>query len=82
MTVTATGLSPEEGQHGRAGGVDVELRGHSAHSLAAELAPFGGAIEVFTPDAVRQRMAEIGGELVDRYGAPPALSEPSARPRR
>lgn len=64
------------------GRVDVELRGHSAHSLAAELAPFGGAIEVFTPDTVRQRLAEIGGELVDRYGAPPALSEPSARSRR
>ena len=50
------------------GRIDIELRGHHASSLAAELASFGATVEVFDPESVRRRMAEIGQELVDRYG--------------
>jgi predicted DNA-binding transcriptional regulator YafY len=46
------------------GRVEVALRGHSVESLAAELAGFGGRLEVLEPPELRARLAEIGAELV------------------
>ncbi|HUP76156.1 MAG TPA: YafY family protein [Acidimicrobiales bacterium] len=54
------------------GRVELELRGHHPRSLAAELAGFGGAIEVLEPDELRQQLASIGRQLLDRYGDAPA----------
>src|SRR3954447_4638435 len=41
------------GPPGNDGRVDVELRGHHAHSLAAELAGFGAGVEILDPPEVR-----------------------------
>ena len=51
------------------GRADVEIRGWSARALAAELAGFGGAVEVLRPTEVREELARIAAELTDRYGA-------------
>lgn len=51
------------------GRVDVEVRSWSAHALARELASFGRWVEVLDPPEARQQLAEIGAELVERYGA-------------
>ncbi len=48
----------------------VEVGGVSAEWMTAELAPFGGYIEVRSPDEVRQRLAKLGAELVERHGTP------------
>ena len=56
------------GPAGDDGRVELELRGHNARSLAAEIAGFGSAIEVLEPEELRQQLAIIGGQLVDRYG--------------
>jgi len=50
------------------GRVPVEVRGHHVYSLAGELAGLGDHVEVVGPPEVRARLAEIGAELVDRYG--------------
>ncbi len=55
------------------GRADVEIRGWSARTLAAELAGFGRAVEVLRPTEVREELARIAAELTDRYG--PALRE-------
>ena len=55
------------GPAGDDGRVEIELRGHSAYSLAAEIARFGGALEVIEPVEVRERLAEIGAELSEMY---------------
>jgi predicted DNA-binding transcriptional regulator YafY len=47
--------------------VEVELRGHSTQSLAAELAGFGAGVEVIDPPEVRTELARIGAELVAGY---------------
>lgn len=52
------------GPHGR---IEVEVRGHSPRSLAAELAGFGAAIEVLHPAEVREELAGIARELADLY---------------
>jgi predicted DNA-binding transcriptional regulator YafY len=49
------------------GRVELELRGHHPRSLAAELAGFGGLIEVLEPEELRRQLAEIGAELAARY---------------
>jgi len=58
------------GPAGVDGRVELELRGHHVHSLAAEIAGFGGAIEVLEPVELRERLAVLGTELVQRYGHP------------
>jgi predicted DNA-binding transcriptional regulator YafY len=50
------------------GRIEVEVRGHGLRALAGELAGFGAALEITAPDELRQRLAEIGRELVGRYG--------------
>ncbi|MEO5678694.1 MAG: transcriptional regulator [Acidimicrobiales bacterium] len=55
------------------GRVEIELRGHSARSLAAELAGFGGRLEVVEPPEVRQELAALATELAVLYGPPPPL---------
>jgi predicted DNA-binding transcriptional regulator YafY len=54
------------------GRVDVEIRSWSAHTVAGELAGFGRWVEVLHPTEVREELARVGSELVDRYGPPPA----------
>lgn len=49
------------------GRVTVELRGHSARSLAAEIAGFGAAMKVVDPPEVRQALAAVGRSLVELY---------------
>jgi predicted DNA-binding transcriptional regulator YafY len=64
---------------GRSDGlVELELRGHSARSLAAELAGFGALLEVLDPPEVRQQLGRIGAQLVDRYGAEGPLAAATA----
>jgi predicted DNA-binding transcriptional regulator YafY len=48
----------------------VEVGGVSAEWMTAELASFGGYIEVRSPDEVRQRLARLGAELIERHGTP------------
>jgi predicted DNA-binding transcriptional regulator YafY len=49
--------------------VELELRGHSARALAAELAGFGALLDVLDPPDVRRELAEIGRQLASRYDA-------------
>jgi predicted DNA-binding transcriptional regulator YafY len=51
------------------GRVAVEVRGHSPHIVAAELAGFADHLEVTAPEAVRDHLAHLGARLRDRYGA-------------
>lgn len=53
------------------GRVEVELRGHSVHALAAEIAGFGMHLEVIEPVELRTRLAEVGAELVATYPSSP-----------
>lgn len=48
----------------------VEVGGVSVEWMTAELAPFGGYIEVRSPGEVRQGLARLGAELVARHGPP------------
>ena len=57
------------GPAGPDGRVEVELRGHSAETLAREVAGFGGLLEVVEPDDVRGHLAAIALELSAAYGA-------------
>ena len=50
------------------GRVSVEIRGHSAEIVAAELAGFADHVEVTAPDEVRSHLAYLGALLTDRYG--------------
>jgi predicted DNA-binding transcriptional regulator YafY len=56
------------GPAGPDGRVELELRGHHVRSLAAELAGFGGSVEVLEPDELCVQLAVLGRQLVDRYG--------------
>lgn len=49
------------------GRIEFEVRGHSDRALAAELAGFGGLVEVAEPEGVRTALALIGDQLVARY---------------
>jgi predicted DNA-binding transcriptional regulator YafY len=51
------------------GRVTIEVRGHSAQIVAAELAGFADHVEVTAPEAVRNHLAHLGARLRDRYGA-------------
>jgi predicted DNA-binding transcriptional regulator YafY len=52
------------GAVGSRGRVEVELRAHSELMVARQLAGFADAIEVVSPDAVREHLADIGRGLV------------------
>ena len=56
------------GPPGADGRVEVELRGHSARSLAAEVAGLGAMLEVLDPPEVREVLATVAGELAGLYG--------------
>lgn len=56
------------GPPGADGRVEVELRGHSARSLAAEVAGLGAMLDVLDPPEVRESLAAIAGELAGLYG--------------
>jgi predicted DNA-binding transcriptional regulator YafY len=49
------------------GRVAVEVRGHHVESLAGEVAGLGDLLEVVEPPEVRDRLAEVGAELVALY---------------
>jgi predicted DNA-binding transcriptional regulator YafY len=55
------------GPAGPDGRVEVELRGHHEHSLAAELAGFGAMLQVEGPPGLVARLGEIGAELASLY---------------
>ncbi|WP_405643108.1 helix-turn-helix transcriptional regulator [Streptomyces uncialis] len=50
------------------GRVEVVIRGHDEYMLAGELAGLVDRVEVTGPPGVRDRLAAIGGTLVERYG--------------
>jgi predicted DNA-binding transcriptional regulator YafY len=52
------------------GEVDVEVRSWSVHTLAGELAGFGGHVEVLEPAEARDELARIGAEIGRIYGSP------------
>ncbi len=56
-----------EGSVDRSGRVTVELRAQSELMLARQLAGFADAIEVLSPSAVRDHLAQIGRGLVRRH---------------
>jgi predicted DNA-binding transcriptional regulator YafY len=62
------------GPPGPDGRVELEVRGHHPRSLAAEIAGFGALIEVIEPAELRDALAAIGAELVDRYRRDAAVS--------
>jgi predicted DNA-binding transcriptional regulator YafY len=49
------------------GRVEVELRGHHVPALAGQLAGLGARVEVLEPPEVRERLAEVAGELASLY---------------
>ena len=51
------------------GRVELEVGGGSVESSAGELAGFGARMEVLEPQAVRDRLAQIGAELSRCYGS-------------
>jgi predicted DNA-binding transcriptional regulator YafY len=55
------------GPAGDDGRVEVEVRGHHVASLAGELAGLGGRVEVLEPAEVRERLRDIGRELLGTY---------------
>jgi predicted DNA-binding transcriptional regulator YafY len=57
------------------GRVEVELRGHIARSLAAEVAGLGAMVEVLEPPDVRDHLAAVAAELTALY--PPGLASPA-----
>lgn len=56
------------GPSGTGGRVQVEVRGHSIRSLAAEIAGFGAVVRVLDPPELRAALATIGSELLATYG--------------
>jgi len=55
------------GPTGDDGRVEVELRGHNLHSVAAEIAGLGAGVEIVEPVELREKLAEIAAELVALY---------------
>jgi predicted DNA-binding transcriptional regulator YafY len=49
------------------GRIAVELRGRSVDDLAGEVAGWGGAVEVLTPEPLRARLATIARDLGTLY---------------
>jgi predicted DNA-binding transcriptional regulator YafY len=61
------GTRVASGPPDRAGRAEVELRAHSELMVARQLAGFGDAIEVVSPDDVRDHLADIGRGLLRRH---------------
>ena len=57
------------------GRVEIEIRSHTDHSIANELAGFGNLIEVIEPIAVRDRLVAIAGELAELYSGTAAWAK-------
>ena len=55
------------GPTGPDGRVEVELRGHHLHSLAAEIAGLGAGLEILEPVELRERLAQIASDLGALY---------------
>ena len=51
------------------GRVEVEIRGYTAETIAAELAGFAEKVEVIDPPEVRDVLARIGSSLTTLYGS-------------
>jgi predicted DNA-binding transcriptional regulator YafY len=51
------------------GRVEVEVRGHSVWTIAAELAGFGPHLEALEPPELRDHLARLGADLTATYGA-------------
>jgi predicted DNA-binding transcriptional regulator YafY len=49
------------------GRLQAEIRAHSAESAARELTAYGNYVEVVAPNEVRDQLARLGAELVERY---------------
>jgi len=49
-------------------GVEVLIRGHSARSVAGELAGAGAWLRITAPEEVRTELARVAGELAALYG--------------
>jgi predicted DNA-binding transcriptional regulator YafY len=64
----AFGTRLSVGEAGLDGRVSVELRSWSEHSLASELAGFGGLVEVVGPPEVRAELAALAADLGRLYG--------------
>ena len=56
------------GPPGPDGRIEVEIRGHSERSLAAETAGLGATLEILDPPEVREHLAAVGAELAGLYG--------------
>ncbi|HSS09943.1 MAG TPA: YafY family protein [Acidimicrobiales bacterium] len=56
------------GPAGVDGRVEIEFRGHHIESLAGEIAGLGSALEVIDPPELRDRLAQVGAELMATYG--------------
>jgi predicted DNA-binding transcriptional regulator YafY len=50
------------------GRIEIELRGQSIHSLAAEVVVFGTGLEVRDPPELRDHLARLGADLTSLYG--------------
>ncbi len=57
------------GAAGADGRAEVEIRAWNEHSLAAEIAGFGRAVEVLSPPGVRDHLARVARELASVYGS-------------
>jgi predicted DNA-binding transcriptional regulator YafY len=55
------------GPAGPDGRIEIEVRGASAATMAAELACFGDRIEVVDPPEVRAALADLGHRIASRY---------------
>ena len=53
------------------GRVEIEVRSWAPHTAANELAPFVEWVEVIGPGEVRDELARMGRQLVERYGPAP-----------
>ncbi len=56
-------------EHGQ---VAIEVRGHTAESVAGEMAKFGGDLEIVDPPEVREALARLAEGLRRVYGPPSA----------
>jgi predicted DNA-binding transcriptional regulator YafY len=56
------------------GRLEFEVGGHSAATLASDLASLGNHVEILDPPEVRAHLARIGAELSELYGEEAALS--------
>ena len=56
------------------GRVEVEVRGHSVRSLAAEIAGLAGYVEVVDPPELRAELARLAAELSAVYGGSKAAT--------